>query len=58
MGLLKNIGYTLLAILVISILVGLFLLVVSVGAFLVAAAFIVGVIWFVAWIIKSVFESK
>lgn len=58
MGLLKNLWYILLAIIVISVIGGVILLVVAAGAVLTTIGITALVIWIVAWIIRSIFESK
>lgn len=57
MSLIKNIFYVFLALIAIGVIVGLLTLATVASGFLILLALGIGVVWFIAWIIKSWFES-
>lgn len=57
MSLIKNIFYVFLALIAIGVIVGLLALATVAGGFLMLLALGICAIWFMAWIIKSWFES-
>ncbi len=58
MGLLKNIGYTIAAILVITFIVGAMMFIASIGMILAGLAIVAFVVWLVACLIKEAIESR